>query len=1170
MKQYTPESYFFTEYSKLSDIAAENSGTDAFGPVVGSETTKYRVTSFVNSSDKKALVKLFAICEGSLLIQSSQDPEKINIILKPARSYSPLKIKYFIYRGVNKADYFTDDALNKPDPDNADQPETLRKMWEAFIAFNGLSNITGVFFPLDYIYQLDAPVDRHIDEAFQSSLINCKAGEHIGNFKGKVGLDIVLDYGDYELENQEDDLFRLNLKFAQAKDFIFDTSSATNPVKQKRYKEHIHQFLDAAAFWGSHIDCGTIILNDGSKYKNTSDISKLLGKYQTANKIYIYIQGENNRSFNYYDTNRKIELLSGTSETCETSSWPILIKSYSESVMPKNIKLPIDIDGGIKNNVERHVSVNLIDPTKDMALYPMVYSPKGTKLGKRGKSFTWSIPKEFNIPDYSFALFKISNGVLPDGLSISANKKEITGTPTKDGLFEFEIQITYSDGKLDTKNISINISTGIDVPLTFKTYKNATDTEKKTCSGFIFFFCNLIQKFPIENYFNHLWVPNIKSSLVINPDKTKMYWATYDKSRNVNFEDTIGEAAIIQNKVIFDEGKTNKRRTFAAVIKDNSGQSEELRQLNIDKICSGYVGENESPEIYFLNFFNDANFSIYKGTFTDTDDGKTVDSLCLFHTESMFKKNALLLLGITEDEYRRFTIPAGADNLFFNLEEVTTFTSENVRKFKLGLRYEESNGIMSDTVFYPSSGDIYVYSIDDLFFFSKEYSDYQEFYKEFANAKVEFRTIMDQKNSDYSFNPPTNISTSIPFYKGEFGFDWLRIGDNGEPAYGNNGVIVNGYERPSSNDDDLNDTEYKDYKEAYKFLKRKYFSLPTLEKDDQYYIPYLNLFSKSYANRSTNNPKPPFEATLRILVKLEESLNKLEFDYDKNLFTINKQILSDKNASSPVEKKESQDKTITITCLKDFAEMKQIRVLAYPRGVNDKSKAKLAGLIIVNKNNNIQNANVVLVKIQTNVGNTLPFEQGWFTFSEKANLYKALYQCLLNPNIIEESAYYELDSNSNFKPGGIYIDGTAAPFYIKYQQLGLQDFLRNNFLTLNTKYNDYFTIFSFDLSPRPDSSSGNVVVGNVQDIGIHNVNLFSLRNDMTLSHETMHGYGLYHTHRDGTAVINEPDRKFIYVHAYNPTPPNVLNATDNYMSYNGDKRKTIWKWQMKIITNNLK
>lgn len=42
-----------------------------------------------------------------------------------------------------------------------------------------------------------------MDEHFTNSLINCKAGEHIGSFTGKVGLDIVLDYGDYRLENQE-------------------------------------------------------------------------------------------------------------------------------------------------------------------------------------------------------------------------------------------------------------------------------------------------------------------------------------------------------------------------------------------------------------------------------------------------------------------------------------------------------------------------------------------------------------------------------------------------------------------------------------------------------------------------------------------------------------------------------------------------------------------------------------------------------------------------------------------------------------------------------------------------------------------------------------------------------------------------------------------------------
>lgn len=300
----------------------------------------------------------------------------------------------------------------------------------------------------------------------------------------------------------------------------------------------------------------------------------------------------------------------------------------------------------------------------------------------------------------------------------------------------------------------------------------------------------------------------------------------------------------------------------------------------------------------------------------------------------------------------------------------------------------------------------------------------------------------------------------------------------------------------------------------------------------------------------------------------------MEFDYDTRLFSLNKTILGDKlktvDSIGNIVKKESVDKTITITCLQDFNETKHIKVLAYPIGVTDKKQAKLAGIILMNKNINPKKVNIVLVKVQTDVTNSSTFEIGWFTNAEKENIYKLIYQSMLCPNIIEEVNNYRLDSNNDFKSGGIYIDGTGVgPFYIKHNQSGLQDFLKNNFLSLNSSYNNYMTIFSFNLSPRPNSS-GNVVVGNVQDIGVNNVNLFNLRNDMTLSHESLHGLGLYHTHRDGTMVIDEANRKFIFVHAYDPTPSNPFNATDNYMSYNGDKRKMIWGWQMKIIKRNLK
>jgi hypothetical protein len=247
MKQYKPQSHFFTDLLSLAAPSANNS----FGPVDGSLNTKYRVTSFVNSGQK---VKLYAICDGSMMILPQRNNAgdltgKLNIVIKPSQmNWEPLKIKYFIYRGVEKEDFLdVNNALVQP---VASSPEILTKMWAFFKALNGLGTIVGSVFPVDSIFQLNAPGEKLLDEHLKNSLINCKAGEDIGYFNGRIGLDIVLDYGDYQLEDQEN-LFNLNVKYASKDEFVFDTSSipGSPPAKVKRYREYIHQFIDAAAFW---------------------------------------------------------------------------------------------------------------------------------------------------------------------------------------------------------------------------------------------------------------------------------------------------------------------------------------------------------------------------------------------------------------------------------------------------------------------------------------------------------------------------------------------------------------------------------------------------------------------------------------------------------------------------------------------------------------------------------------------------------------------------------------------------------------------------------------------------------------------------------------------------------------------------------------------------------
>lgn len=1146
-KEYEPISHFFTDASQLASPVVGNIGTDAFGPVLGSETTKYRTTSVVRTSGSNS-VKVFAICDGQVLIQPQiGDDTKVNLILKPSTSYSPLKIKYFIYRGINKADLINANILKPVDNEDSSQPFFLRKLWEKFIAFNqpfydeGIISTPPDTFPTFLIGynesdSLSLSLEYYFSRKFNDNFYQiptCSAGDHLGNFSGQIGLDVVLDYGDYELQNQEE-LFRLDLNFARLKEHIFDTATipSSTATKIKRYKERIHQFIDPAAFWGSHVECGVIKLHDNaSGIKTNTDIFNLIvSKHQTKNKIYVYIQGENNRSYNYYEATRKIFGFNTLGKLNDTSGWPILIEEITLATATttfkegKNIQLEYNIDSAIPE-LERHTTIDLISPNNVTSNYPLLTRPKNP------------------------------SGTPPAVL--------IDKTPSSTILFPV----------------------------------NGT----KSCATFLFIYANLKQEFPLKNYYNQLWPVNINTNLSLPSNEINLSsWCTYDKSRMVNLDEVSDLGASIQNKVVFDNGinqvivgpnlPTKKRRLYMAVLKRNSVHDEEHDNLNIDTLTAGLAKHIKTNEEYALNLYNDKDFSIYKGTFTDGID--TINSLTLFHEKSLTKKESYFQLGITEEEYNKLIydvavlpelpplppqiLPMDADNIFFHLEEDTSYTQEDIRKFKVGLSHENTTGIISTLFPTSPTNDIFVYTLDGLFFFSKEYSEFQEFYNEFANATVEFRTVP-------TFIPASGSLPAIPKYNGEFGFDWLRVSDNTEPAYKDS--ILGGYERP--NGSDLN-TEFEFDSvlgistEAYKALKREYYSLPLQNIDKYYNIPYLNLFSEVFSNTiTTSSITPPFEANLRVLVEINENLDKLEFDFDSKLFTIDKPVLSDKLTT--LGKVESIDKTIKITCLNDFSEPQIIKILAYPIGVTDKKMAKLAGLILLNKNDIFSRklSNIALISVHTDINNDGTKEIAQYMSDEIKNLYNILHQNLTYCNIIDSGLTLDLSNGLVYPDFKQTFDSLGNPITSGFINSNggilrnntitgkkIHTFLADLFTTTNPIYKDYFLIFAFDVKYESPT-----VLGHVDSIGeplvvVYNPlsNTVIPRDLTTLNHETMHGYGLYHTHRDGpVGGINKPQIKYIYPYASGL--PNPLSATDNVMSYLANAI-TLWQWQRKFI--NLK
>ena len=461
-----------------------------------------------------------------------------------------------------------------------------------------------------------------------------------------------------------------------------------------------------------------------------------------------------------------------------------------------------------------------------------------------------------------------------------------------------------------------------------------------------------------------------------------------------------------------------------------------------------------------------------------------------------------------------------------------------------------------------------------------------------SNCMVEFRTKQDGT------------------YTGQFGFDWLRVDDNSlttEAKYYD--CIENGYEAPNGKAPhrDTN-TEHETRDEAYKALKKEYKNIPVrvpvttpVTPPRDYFVPYLNLFSKPYSDATvvpTGMPKPPYEAELRTLIEVggTDEPDQVLVVFDKRYFEINglngddaNPVLLDKTIGA-----KRNGATILIKCIADFDSYQEIKVYNYPKGTlarplpEQLAKRELAGKIIVgaNKNGtgqgavkNVKKLNVVLVKVLTNIRglnvNTGIFDSG-VASGERTDLLNGLYQALIQTTIIDSvtsvtgvitNLELDVSANAQFKQ---QYNATGAPIASPLVSAAgvitsgdaLIPALKALFhaQTAN-RYTNHFIAFALD------EASGRVA-GRVENINKKAVVLFNVRNSKTLPHEGMHGLGLHHTHRNLNHVridtINPSTATVFYDPDIRPiTNDNTLKSKKGNL-YIGTDNST---WNFDNITN---
>ncbi len=422
--------YFFTEFDLLNSPQV-----DAYGPVPSDLGTIYQTTSKHTAT---ANCKAFGVTDGQIMVQETSNPLLVNVILKPKNqgAIDFLDIKYFIYRGILKADLIdgVDDDLIAP----LETSEFIDSMWETQDAINAaiedadeddgitpgsiLDKPSSKSFGIHYKATTVNPGDVEksdlatIDDLFFDASSNyrfptIKAGQQIGHFdKDEIGFDIILNgmlnqttFG--QVRGSENRITAAELDGSES-----DLECFVN----RSQRAEILNYLDPAAFYGIHIYSGINAINSSEEdklyidNKDNDPYDSLISLFKNKNLTYIDIRNENGYNYNYYDSYNDVdgnqikfsfdELVPTSEQVFGTHGWPIRIVENDELASGET---------GKKNTF-------WIELPKGNNLDPLLYMPfaasakRFPKLPKRKKKFLtpeflganiYSEPIELGLPN---------------------------------------------------------------------------------------------------------------------------------------------------------------------------------------------------------------------------------------------------------------------------------------------------------------------------------------------------------------------------------------------------------------------------------------------------------------------------------------------------------------------------------------------------------------------------------------------------------------------------------------------------------------------------------------------------------------------------------------------------------------------------------------------------